>query len=78
MEYSEIQTFIQTIGFPCAMCILLFLKMNKDNEKFNEIITKLTDTHKEENKEFLGAINELKLTIQHFYDRLIKESDRDE
>lgn len=29
---------ITNVGFPIAMCLLLFYYMNKQNEKFNEIL----------------------------------------
>lgn len=52
-------TAISTVGFPIAMCVLLFWYM-----------TKLNDLHAEETKSLTSVINELKLAITELRDEL--------
>lgn len=62
MEINDVITLISNLGFPIVMCILLFWRMNKQDE-----------THKEEIKGLTEVINELKLVITELKDSLNKE-----
>lgn len=42
MDASAISQIISTIGFPCAMCLLMYYQMNKQTEAHAEEISKLT------------------------------------
>lgn len=52
IKMDDIITAISTVGFPIAMCLLLFWYMKQE-----------TDNHKEETNSLKDAINELKLAI---------------
>lgn len=42
MDANVISQVISNIGFPCAMCILMYYQMNKQTESHAEEISKLT------------------------------------
>lgn len=42
MDVNVISQVISNIGFPCAMCILMYHQMNKQTESHAEEISKLT------------------------------------
>lgn len=44
MDFATIETFITSVGFPIAMCLLLFYYMQKSDEKHEEEIKSLTAT----------------------------------
>lgn len=62
MEINDIITLISNLGFPIVMCILLFWRMNKQDELHKEEISNLTE-----------VINELKLVITELKDSISKE-----
>lgn len=64
MEINDIIQLISNNGFAIVMCILLFKKMNTDNEK-----------HKEEVDGLKEVLNELKITMQKILDRLDRSDD---
>jgi len=41
---QEISTLITTVGFPIAMCLLLYWQMLKNNEKHESEVNGLNDT----------------------------------
>lgn len=42
MDANAIAQIIQNIGFPCAMCLLMYYQMNKQTESHEQEISKLT------------------------------------
>lgn len=44
MDANEIIQLISNIGFPIAMCVILFFYMTKQNDKHKEEIDKLSET----------------------------------
>ena len=42
MNLNDIETFITTIGFPIAMCWLMWKKITESDAKQSELIAKLT------------------------------------
>lgn len=44
MEVNEILNIISNVGFPIAVCVVLFYYMNKQNEKHKQEIDKLSET----------------------------------
>ena len=42
MDANTISQVISNIGFPCAMCLLMYYQMNKQTESHVEEISKLT------------------------------------
>ncbi len=44
MELSDITNIIANLGFPIAVCCVLFYYMNKQNEKHKQEIDKLSET----------------------------------
>ena len=42
MDANVISQVISNIGFPCAMCLLMYYQMNKQTESHAEEISKLT------------------------------------
>lgn len=42
MDANTISQVISNIGFPCAMCLLMYYQMNKQAESHAEEISKLT------------------------------------
>lgn len=44
MEYTEIVNLIGSLGFPIAMCLLLYIKMGKQDEQHREEMTKITES----------------------------------
>lgn len=59
MDANSIITIVSTLGFPIVMCGALFWYMIKQNEQ-----------HSTESREMRDAINELKLAIIEFTDKL--------
>lgn len=59
MDIPTIFNAISTIGFPAAMCIILLLQMNKQNEAHRDEITTLTN-----------ALNNNTLVVQKLVDKL--------
>lgn len=52
MDYQAIATLVTGVGFPCTMCILIFIYM-----------TKQLESHKEETNALKDALMELKVAI---------------
>lgn len=44
MDANEIIQLVSNIGFPIAMCIILFSYMTRQNDKHKEEIDKLSET----------------------------------
>ena len=44
MEATEFISIISNVGFPIAVCCVLFYYINNQNEKHNEEIDKLSET----------------------------------
>lgn len=44
MEANEIVNIISNVGFPIALCLVMFYYMNKQNEKHKQEIDKLSET----------------------------------
>lgn len=44
MEANEIVSIISNVGFPIAVCIVMFYYMNKQNDKHKQEIDKLSET----------------------------------
>lgn len=44
MEANEIVNIISNVGFPIAVCLVMFYYMNKQNEKHKQEIDKLSET----------------------------------
>jgi hypothetical protein len=42
MNLKEIETFITTIGFPIAMCWLMWKKITESDQKQSELLAELT------------------------------------
>ena len=58
---ENIVSIISSVGFPIAMCLLMFWYMQKE-----------TENHREETNGLKDAINELKLAITTFIDKIEK------
>lgn len=56
---EDITTIVSTVGFPIAMCILLFWYMQKESEN-----------HKTETNSLKDAINELRIAITTLVNKL--------
>lgn len=56
---NEIVQIISTLGFPIAMALLLFWKMDKQDESHREEVDKMTQ-----------ALNQNTLVIQQLVDKL--------
>ena len=52
MDYQAIATLVTGVGFPCTMCIIIFIYM-----------TKQLEAHKEETNGLKDALTELKIAI---------------
>lgn len=74
-------SIIQTVGFPIACCIALFIYLVKSNKSHKEEVTKLTEAFYEmrssfaesiaqQNKELTQAINNNTLVMQRLADKL--------
>ena len=59
MNVNDILTAISTVGFPIAVCLILFAYIYKKQEKTDATIDKLTET-----------INNNTAVIQHLIDKL--------
>lgn len=59
MDVNSVITIISTVGFPIAVCLILFFYIYKRQEKTDETISKLTET-----------INNNTLVIQRLIDKL--------
>lgn len=44
MEVNEIVNIISNVGFPIAVCVVMFYYMNKQSEKHKQEIDKLSET----------------------------------
>jgi preprotein translocase subunit YajC len=44
MEINDIVTLIANVGFPVAMCFVMFYYMNKQSERHEQEISDLRDT----------------------------------
>lgn len=44
MEVNEIINIISNVGFPIAVCVVMFYYMNKQSEKHKQEIDKLSET----------------------------------
>lgn len=44
MEVNEIVNIISNVGFPIAVCLVMFYYMNRQSEKHKEEIDKLSET----------------------------------
>lgn len=44
MDANAVVTIISTVGFPIAMCLILFFYICKKQEKTDDTIAKLTET----------------------------------
>lgn len=44
MEVNEIVNIISNVGFPIAVCLVMFYYMNKQSEKHKQEIDKLSET----------------------------------
>lgn len=62
MEINDVITLISNLGFPIVMCILLFWRMNKQDEQ-----------HKLEIDNLTSVINDLKIVITELKDSITKE-----
>ena len=58
---NSIVSIISSVGFPIAMCLLMFWYMQKE-----------TENHREETNGLKDAINELKLAITKLIEKLEK------
>ena len=58
---NSIVSVISSVGFPIAMCLLMFWYMQKE-----------TENHREETNGLKDAINELKLAITTLIEKLEK------
>ena len=58
MEFDTIMTFITTIGFPIAMCLLIFWRMGQESESHRQEVNTLQETIKE-NTVILGQLKQL-------------------
>lgn len=58
-KMQDITTIVSTVGFPIAMCILLFWYMQKESEN-----------HKTETNSLKDAINELRIAITTLVNKL--------
>lgn len=56
---DNITTLVSSVGFPCAMCLLLFWYMTKQNEYMSE----QNKLHQEETASLKDTINRLELAI---------------
>lgn len=74
-------TFIQTLGFPIAMCVALIIFLVKSNKSHKEEVEKLTTCYYEmrstfseaiaqQNKELTQAINNNTIIMQRLLDKL--------
>lgn len=59
MDVNAIVSVISTVGFPIAVCLILFMYIYKKQEKTDDTIAKLTET-----------INNNTAVIQHLIDKL--------
>ena len=57
---TVISELVQSIGFPIAMCILLFMQMNKQTEKHSEETKVLADSLNNNTT----ALSEFRITVQ--------------
>lgn len=57
---TVISELVQSIGFPIAMCILLFMQMNKQTEKHSEETKLLADSLNNNTT----ALSEFRITVQ--------------
>lgn len=70
---SDIVTIIQTVGFPIACCIGLFILLWKMNKSHKEEVIEMKEAFYQQSKETNQAINNNTLAIQKLSDILHKE-----
>ena len=68
----EIVTLIQTVGFPIACCIGLFILLWKMNKSHKEEVIEMKEAFYQQSKETITAINNNTLAIQKLTDKLDK------
>lgn len=68
----EIVTLIQTVGFPIACCIGLFILLWKINKSHKEEVIEMKEAFYQQSKETNTAINNNTLAIQKLTDKLDK------
>lgn len=54
---NEFVQIINSVGFPIAACVALYIQMNKQNEQLSEIMEKHTKEQRELVNKFNEAIN---------------------
>lgn len=59
MDFNAIIQAIATVGFPCVMCVVMFVYLQKSNEIHKQEIDRLTET-----------INNNTLVVQELVDRI--------
>ena len=68
----EIVTLIQTVGFPIACCIGLFILLWKMNKSHKEEVIEMKEAFYQQSTETNTAINNNTLAIQKLTDKLDK------
>ena len=63
MGWGEVLSAIANMAFPAVMCVLLFVKLDKDQQATRELMAKRDDQHKEEVDGLKEVIEELKATL---------------
>lgn len=66
-------TIIQTVGFPIACCIGLFILLVKMNKSHKEEVMEMKEAFYQQSKETTQAINNNTLALQKLTDKLDKE-----
>lgn len=66
-------TIIQTVGFPIACCIGLFILLFRMNKSHKEEVTEMKEAFYQQSKETNQAINNNTLALQKLVDKLDKE-----
>ena len=70
---QDVITIIQTVGFPIACAIAMFLMLQSEQKAHKEESAKLTQTITEMKISFKEAINNNTLVIQKLLDKLEKD-----
>lgn len=66
-------TIIQTVGFPIACCIGLFILLFRMNKSHKEEVAEMKEAFYQQSKETNQAINNNTLALQKLVDKLDKE-----
>ena len=66
-------TIIQTVGFPIACCIGLFILLFRMNKSHKEEVDEMKEAFYQQSKETTQAINNNTLALQKLVDKLDKE-----